>query len=158
MVMTGGWFIIVGSTWTTIFLSTAIDFFNQPQDKPDFLLKFCSRFPPQATGPWHAMAIWHPGHLGAWELWVLGWDHCGIGVLVARGTPSHHPFKDGIVHQINHPASGVPIIYGHPQMMLLVKICANGIWCVTVCKNREDLNYGIIFCVCVCFKNGKSSI
>ena len=34
---------------------------------------------------------------------------CG-GFLSHRGTPSHHPFLDGIFHEINHPAIwGTPI-------------------------------------------------
>ena len=30
------------------------------------------------------------------------------GFLSHGGTPSHHPFLDGIFHEINHPAIGVP--------------------------------------------------
>ena len=30
------------------------------------------------------------------------------GFLMARGTPSHHPFFRRLFHEINHPAIGVP--------------------------------------------------
>ena len=30
------------------------------------------------------------------------------GFLSHRGTPSHHPFRDGIFPNKNHPAIGVP--------------------------------------------------
>ena len=35
------------------------------------------------------------------------------------GTPSHHPFLDGIFHEIHHPAiTGVPHDYGKPPCLL----------------------------------------
>ena len=33
-----------------------------------------------------------------------------------RGTPSHHPFIDGVVHEINHPAIGGIPIYWNPHL------------------------------------------
>ena len=39
-----------------------------------------------------------------------------LGVSIDGGTPSHHPFLDGIFHEINHPASwGTPIL-GNPHI------------------------------------------
>ena len=40
-----------------------------------------------------------------------------------RATPSHHPFLDGIFHEINHPAIGfTPWLYGNPHFC--------GIWLI----------------------------
>ena len=38
---------------------------------------------------------------------------CG-GFLSHRGTPSYHPFLDGIFHEINHPAMGVLPFFRKP--------------------------------------------
>jgi hypothetical protein len=37
------------------------------------------------------------------------------GFLSPRGTPSYHPFIDGIFHEINHPFLGIHI-YGNPHI------------------------------------------
>ena len=40
-----------------------------------------------------------------------------VGVSIDGGTPSHHPFVNGILPEINHPASlGYPNDYGNPQI------------------------------------------
>ena len=40
-----------------------------------------------------------------------------LGISINGGTPSYHPFLIGIFPHLNHPAIGVPPIYGKTQMM-----------------------------------------
>ena len=43
-------------------------------------------------------------------------DLGNLRMVVSRNTstPSHHPFLDGIVHDINQPAIGYPHDFGNP--------------------------------------------
>ena len=40
-------------------------------------------------------------------------------VSTSGGTPSYHPFIDGIFHERNHPATGIPPLSGNPQIFTL---------------------------------------
>ena len=52
-----------------------------------------------------------------------------------RGTPSHHPFLDGIFHEINQPFGGTPIS-GNPHISTIYHV----FWCFLLmwCRNVQD--------------------
>ena len=47
----------------------------------------------------------------------LGWNHMEVCFVIGlpRGTPFHHPFLDGMFHEINHLFWSTPI-YGNPHI------------------------------------------
>ena len=61
------------------------------------------------------------------HLWCEMLQNDQISRLLKSGYP-HHPFLDGIFHEIDHPAMGVPPFSGTPQIdmaFLLEHPCIN---------------------------------